>query len=100
PVAPLSGHYDVDVSGASARSLRGSADLSIERTRLDSILVYPSHASVRFADGRMLVDSLRLHTKPAMIVASGGIGLPGGRADSLRYTISIDSLGGFRPYLS
>lgn len=100
PVAPLSGHYDVDVSGASARSLRGSADLSIERTRLDSILVYPSHASVRFADGRMLVDSLRLHTKPAMIVASGGIGLPGGRPDSLRYTISIDSLGGFRPYLS
>lgn len=100
PVEPLSGHYSVNVAGASAASLVGSANLDLERTRLDSILVYPSHASVRFADGRMLVDSLRLHTKPAMIVASGAIGLPHGRPDSLRYTISIDSLGGLRPYLS
>ena len=102
PRGTVSGHYDLDLTGSNAASLRGSADVAIERTTIDSIRIYPSEARVRFGDGRMTVDSLRVRTAAATldVVGGGGIGLPGGRADSLRFTLSIDSLGGLRHYLS
>src|SRR5581483_1336896 len=56
PTGVISGHYDVDVAGATAASLHGTASVDIERTLLDSMRVYPSHARVRFADGQMKVD--------------------------------------------
>ena len=99
PEGLLSGHYEVDVTGETAASLRGMASVDIERTLVDSIRVYPSHASVRFADGRMTIDSLHVHTAAATLSAAGGIGLPGGRADSLRFTVTMDSLGGLRRFL-
>lgn len=101
PAGTTSGHYDVDVAGKTAASLQGSANLEIERTLIDSIAVYPSRASVRFAGGKMLVDSLRVHTAAATLVASGAIGLPKGQADSLTFEIKADSLGGLlRPYIA
>ena len=100
PKGTLSGHYDVDVAGATASTLQGSASLDLERTTIDSVRVYPSYARLRFADGRLLVDSLRLHTAVATVLASGGgIGLPKGKPDSLRLSIDMDSLGGVRPLL-
>ena len=101
PTGPLSGHYDADLIGASASTLRGTANVALEPTTLKGVRVYQSTARVRFADGQMSVDSLRVHTKAATLVAksAGGIGLPHGRADSLAFTIEIDSLGGLRPLL-
>ena len=100
PKGTLSGHYDLDVAGATASSLKGSASLDLERTVIDSIRLYPSYARLRFADGRLLVDSLRLHSAVATILASGGgIGLPKGKPDSLRLRVIMDSLGGVRPLL-
>jgi translocation and assembly module TamB len=100
PAGDLSGHYDIDVAGETAATLTGAADVSIERTVVDSLRVYPSEAHVRFADGRMLVDSARVHTSAFTVAANGGIGLPHGQPDSLRFSVIVDSLGGLRPYIS
>jgi translocation and assembly module TamB len=100
PAGPLSGRYDVDLLGATAADLRGKADLDIERTTFDSLRVFPSHATVRFADGRMVVDSLRLRTSAGTTVVSGAIGLPKGQSDSgLTIVMTVDSLGGLRKYV-
>ncbi len=98
-MGPLSGHYGVDWAGESASTVRGTADLALEPTTVSGVRVYQSTARVRFADGKMSVDSLRVHTKAATLVAksAGGIGLPHGRPDSLAFTIEVDSLGGLRP---
>ena len=100
--ATISGHYDVDLTGETVNTIRGTAGVALERTTVDSIRVYPSEAHLRFADGRMMVDSLQLHTSAATlaVLAGGGIGLPNGRPDSLRFTLLVDSLGGLRRYLS
>jgi translocation and assembly module TamB len=100
PLATLSGHYNIDVAGANAATLQGSADLSLDRTVIDSVLIFPSYARVRFADGRMIVDSLHVPTRAGTLVAQGAIGLPQGRPDSLHFTLTVDSLGGWRPLIS
>jgi len=101
PSGTTSGHYEVDVAGETTASLEGSANIGIERTVIDSIPVYPSHASVRFAGGKMLVDSLRLRTAAMTVTASGAIGLPKGARDSLAFSMTADSLGGLlRPFLA
>ena len=99
PVGTLSGHYDLDVRGNTAAALQGSANVDLERTLLDSVRVYPSTARLRFADGRMLVDSLFLRTAAATVTAKGGIGLPKGVPDSLKLSMAVDSLGGLRPLI-
>jgi translocation and assembly module TamB len=101
PKGTLSGHYDLDVAGATASTLQGGASLDLERTVIDSVRVYPSYARLRFGDGRLFVDSLRLHTAVAtLLAAGGGIGLPKGKADSLQIRVVMDSLGGVRPLLA
>lgn len=100
PGGTLSGRYVADVAGETAAATKGSVDLSLDRSVFDGIQLYPSQASVRFERGRMLIDSMRLHTAAATIIADrGAIGLPGGVADSIRLTVSVDSLGGLRRYL-
>src|SRR5207247_3189814 len=81
PAGTFSGHYEVELAGATAADLRGRADLALERTTFDSVRIYPSHAVLRFAEGRMYVDSLRLRTTAATVNVSGAIGLPKGRGD-------------------
>ena len=101
-IGPLSGHYDVDVDSilVSPSSARGVADVSIDRTVIDSIRVHPSRVRVRFAEGKLLVDSGFVRTDAFVIDSMrGGIGLPGGTPDSLHFAVRIDSLGGLRPLL-
>jgi translocation and assembly module TamB len=101
PVGTISGRYELQLDSIGpGATTRGLADVDIERTVLDSVRVYPSHARVRFAEGKMIVDSLRVHTDAATLTAYGAIGLPHGSPDSLRFAIDIDSLGGLRPYIS
>jgi translocation and assembly module TamB len=101
PVGTASGHYDVDVAGKTTASLQGTVNVGIERTVIDSVAVYPSYAMLRFADGKMLVDSLRVRTAAATLTAFGAIGLPKGQPDSLTFRVTADSLGGLlRPYLA
>ncbi len=102
PMGSLSGHYDLDLAGESASTLRGTADIALEPTTIKGVRVYQANARVRFADGQMSIDSLRVHTKAASLVATtaGGIGLPHGRPDSLAFQMVIDSLGGLRPLIA
>jgi translocation and assembly module TamB len=102
PTGVLSGHYDVNLDsiGVTPSSVRGVADVSIDRTLMDSIRVLPSHATVRFANGQLLVDTLHLVTDAFTAEAHGGVGLPEGTPDSLRFSIYVDSLGGLRPLIS
>ena len=95
----LTGSYTIDVSGDSLANLDGSATLSIDSARVDSIAVWRSSAALAFGAGHMRVDSLRIATSAASVEASGGLGLAAGVKDTLRYTVTVDSLGGLRPYL-
>lgn len=102
PTGRLSGHYElaVDSIGVTPSSVRGSASLDLERTVIDSVRVRESQARLRFVDGKMLVDSLNVRTDAFTAVATGGVGLPQGKPDSLHFTVYVDSLGGLRPLVS
>jgi translocation and assembly module TamB len=99
PNGSFSGHYTVDLAGPTLGDIRGKADLSLERSVFDGIRLQPSSATLRFANGRMYVDSLALRTAAGLATARGAIGLPGGASDSLRVFVHVDSLGGLRRYL-
>jgi translocation and assembly module TamB len=100
PKGAFSGHYEVDVNGKTASQLVGTAGLAIERTTFDGLTVYPSRARATFGDGRMRIDSLMVETSAGALEASGSIGLPKGRGDSLAFQFTLDSLGGWRRYVS
>ena len=102
PAGTISGQYQVDAAGPSAADIKGIANLEIERTDIDGIRVYPSKAQLAFGDGRIrIVDTLKVRTAAARVVAWGAIGLPGGRGDSLlHFAAIVDSLGGLRRYLA
>lgn len=97
--ATLTGHYDVALSGDSLANLDGSAAIDLARADIDGLRIFPSIARLRFANQRVYFDTLRLETTAATLVARGALGLPHGRADSLRFQLAVDSLGGFRRYL-
>jgi translocation and assembly module TamB len=101
PAGSFSGRYTTDVAGETAASLKGFVDLSLDPTLFDSVRVYGTRARVEFADGRAkIVDSLRIRTAAATVVARGGFGLPKGQPDSLFLHVTVDSLGGLRRYLT
>lgn len=102
PVRPavLTGRYDVALAGDSLANLDGSAAVDLTRADIDGLRIFPSIARLRFASQRLYVDTLRLETTAATVVARGALGLPHGLADSLRFQLTVDSLGGFRRYLA
>jgi translocation and assembly module TamB len=102
PVRPmtLTGRYDVSLAGDSLPDLEGSAAIDVARADVDGVRLFPSLARLRFADRRMFVDTLRLETTAATMLAHGALGLPHGISDSLRVQLIVDSLGGFRRYLT
>src|SRR3712207_1146797 len=77
----------------------GTLGIELDRSRVDSVRVFPSGARLEFDGGRLRVDTLRLETSAALLTAVGGIGLHAAASDTLRYTVIVDSLGGLRPYL-
>lgn len=102
PVRPttLTGRYDIALSGDSLTNLVGSAAVDITRADVDGLRIFPSTARLRFADRRVFVDTLRLETTAATVLARGALGMPHGASDSLRVQLVVDSLGGFRRYLA
>jgi hypothetical protein len=100
PANTLNGHYEIDIDSVFEKDyskLHGYATLSLDRSSFDGIRVNPSHARLRFVDGQMRVDTLNINSPAFTAVASaGGLGLPNGRADSLRISLTVDSLGGLR----
>jgi translocation and assembly module TamB len=99
PPSRLTGSYSMDVVGDSLANLAGSAIFDLDSARVDSLDVGRSTAALSFGGGRMSVDTLRVATSAANIEASGALGLSAGVADTLHYSVVVDSLGGLRPYL-
>lgn len=99
PSGSITGDYDLDLIGDSLADLRGSARLSLERSELDHVSLFTSLAHLRFDGGRVHVDSTRVETSAATLTASGALGLHPGVVDSMSYHLSVDSLGGLRPFL-
>lgn len=98
--AVVTGRYELALAGDSLANLDGTAAVDITRADVDGLRIFPSVARVRFANQRLYVDTMRLETTAATIVARGALGLPHGVADSLRFHLTVDSLGGFRRYLA
>lgn len=98
-VTHLNGSWRSDVHGDSLATLAGTLDLALDRSRADSVRIFPSVASLAFADGHMRVDSLRLETSAVTLTARGALGLTPISSDTLHYTLLVDTLGGLRPYL-
>jgi translocation and assembly module TamB len=102
PPASLTGNYQLDVRGDTndLRTLAGNATLLLERSEFDGLRLFPSRLRARFANGRMYVDTLRIESVAGVLGAGGAIGLGPGVIDSLRYQLTVDSLGGLRRYIS
>ncbi|HEY6219323.1 MAG TPA: hypothetical protein VIV65_04640, partial [Gemmatimonadaceae bacterium] len=102
PFSSLYGTYDLDVSGASAKTLSGLAAVKLDQSRLDSARFEASNATVRFANGRaVLTDTVRVQSPMGSGIAFGSIGLPGGsESDSIHVLLKVDSVGALRPFLS
>jgi translocation and assembly module TamB len=100
PSTLLNGRFVTDLRFDSLVNMRGTLAATLERSRIDSVRVFPSGALFRFGGGRLAVDSLRLETTAALLTARGGLGIARPVDDSLRLTIIADSLGGMRPYLA
>ena len=98
--AVLTGRYDVALTGDSLANLDGAAAIDLARADIDGLRIFPSIARLRFANQRLFVDTLRLETTAATLMARGALGLPHGLADSLHFQLAVDSLGGLRRYLA
>lgn len=100
PVGTFTGRYDVQLTGDSIANLQGTAGLTLSRSEFDGLRIYPSMARVRFGDGRMRLDSVRIETTGATLTATGALGLPHGVSDSVHFAVNVDSLGGLRRYVA
>ena len=99
PASQLAGVYDVDVVGDSLATLVGSLGLRLDRSVLDGVSLSSGVSRLRFDNGIMHVDTLRLVGTPGTLAAGGTIGLTrSAGADSLVLAVAVDSLGGLRRY--
>ncbi|HSA57063.1 MAG TPA: translocation/assembly module TamB domain-containing protein, partial [Gemmatimonadaceae bacterium] len=99
PTTSLTGTADLDLTGDSLANLAGAALIQLDRSLFDDLRVYPSRVRVRFADRRLIVDTLFLETVLGRATAKGALGLRPEVSDSLVFAIAMDSLGGLRRYL-
>ncbi|HJR66952.1 MAG TPA: translocation/assembly module TamB domain-containing protein [Gemmatimonadaceae bacterium] len=98
-VSRLTGQYRASLSGDSLANLDGTLAIDLDRSTVGGVRIFPSTASLTFAGGLVRVDTMRIETTAATLTASGALSLAEPRADSMRYTIVVDSLGGLRPWI-
>ena len=100
PASRLTGRYDVDITGDSLATLAGSLGLRLDRSEVDGVQLTSGTSRLRFDNGIMHVDTLRLTGVPGTLRANGTLGLTrSSGADSLMLAVNVDSLGGLRRYL-
>lgn len=103
PTAPsteLTGSFTTDVHGDSLANLVGTVFVAAERSRVDSTALLSSLARLSFDNGHLRVDSLLLVSDGARLAASGALGLTPDISDTLHYSVAVDALGAFRPYMA
>jgi translocation and assembly module TamB len=89
---------DLDVQGESLGTLAGSvrASLAERSSRVGDVLVYAGSTALRFADGRLHLDSLTLESAAFRAAGQGAFGLTPAHRDTLHLRLDADSLGGIR----
>jgi translocation and assembly module TamB len=102
PAGWTTGDYTVDLAYDTndVATMKGSASLAHERSEFEGIRVFPSRVVARFDDRKMFVDTLHIESTAATLDANGAIGIGADRADSLKFFVTADSLGGLRDYIS
>jgi translocation and assembly module TamB len=102
PVTSLNARYSLDIRGATAATLRGTAEFQLSRSTIDSVTIDTlSLATITFDSGKaVLRDTVKIFSPLGQVLVAGGIGLPKGASDSISVTLTVDSVGGFRPYFS
>jgi translocation and assembly module TamB len=88
----------LDMQGESLATLSGTAraQLAERSSRIGDVLVYAGLAALRFADGRMHLDSLAVESAAFRLSGDGALGLTATARDSMRLRLDADSLGGIR----
>ena len=100
PHSNLSVTGDLAISGASLSSLRGPLRATLDQfSRVADVRVFGGTASATFDSGHVRLDTLMVESSALRLTARGGLGLIADRSDTLHFTVSIDSLGGLRPWL-
>ena len=100
PPSRLAGRYDVDITGDSLATLAGAMGVHLDRSELDGVQVTSGVSRLRFDNGIVHVDTLRLDGVPGTLRARGTLGLTrSAGADSLVLAVDVDSLGGLRRYM-
>ncbi|MGQ0764561.1 MAG: translocation/assembly module TamB domain-containing protein [Gemmatimonadota bacterium] len=96
----LTGAAVVNITGDSVENYRGTIDLRLDRSSVDSMRVYEdSRTRLVFDDGILrIVDTLKVTSELGSLLAWGGVGLRADRTDSLSARLETDSLGALRPY--
>ncbi|HEX7123121.1 MAG TPA: translocation/assembly module TamB domain-containing protein [Gemmatimonadaceae bacterium] len=99
PHTTLTGLVTLDLTARSPADMRGSAQVELERSIVDGLRVYPSRARARFADGRMMLDTLQIESVAGVASGRGALGLRADVKDTLTLVVTVDSLGWLRRYL-
>lgn len=100
PRTTLALRNQLDLDGTGLADLAGTIRADLGRSEIGGVRAYGGAFGLRFAAGRLGVDTLRLETAAGQVAASGGLGLTSGARDSLRLAVTVDSLGGLRRWLS
>lgn len=100
PWSSLNGRFAVNLSGDSLANFGGTVRFDLDRSLVDSIRVFGGRVALRFADGRLHVDSATVESTAGHLTARGALGIVPTATDTLRFQFIGDSLGGFRRYLA
>lgn len=96
PVTSLNGEAGIALKGDSLATLVGGLTVDLQRSLVDSVRLFEGRARMRFAERRLLLDTLHVESVAGTLAAQGGLGLSPERRDSVRLVFSADSLGAFR----
>jgi translocation and assembly module TamB len=101
PQTDLTARLTGDYRGSSLSTSTGQAAVSVDRSTVYRTGVTSARARLRFGEGHLSVDTMRVESAAGSldVTSGGGLGLATGVTDSLAFTLVADSLGGLRRFL-
>jgi translocation and assembly module TamB len=100
PNGELTARFTMDLDYDSLANLEGIGTVAVDRSILEGIRIFAGDARLRFTDGKVFVDTVGLETTALAVAGHGALGLHAGRSDSVQFSVRVDSLGGFRRWLT
>lgn len=101
PPTTLSLNGTMDISGADLATLRGPLSATVDQfSRVADARLFGATVRTMFDSGHMRVDSLVIESSALRLQARGGLGLVANRTDTLGISMTVDSLGGLRPWIA